>query len=114
MSVIEHDFGKERRETARAFNERVGLERRHEAKVLENPLPYLERAGERIFRLEAALTDAAAAAREPLGESSAEAPPADRETVTIDKAEYERLLRCRAIIDEALAKYGTVVDLGFE
>jgi hypothetical protein len=99
VRIIEHDFGKKDRETVRRFTKLVTLEAQHEAKVLANPIPYLERATERISQLEMALLDAAAAL-EPL---SAE-PPTSVQTVEVDKAEYERLLRCKALLKEAIEK----------
>jgi hypothetical protein len=48
MSVIRYDFGKKDRDSVRRFTQLTSLEAQHEAKVLANPLPYLERANERI------------------------------------------------------------------
>ncbi len=96
-SIIQHDFGKERRETARQFRRLLNLDALHEANVLANPVPYLERASERIFQLEKALFEAAAAAR-PATEG-----PAAPEMIQVEKAEYERLLHCRAIVEQMLA-----------
>jgi hypothetical protein len=99
MSVIEHDFGKKDKEKIRRFTKLLTLEAQHEANVLANPLPYLERADERITQLEMALTEAANAAAydqpnyEPTGE-----------TIEVDKAEYERLQRCKQLLDAAVAK----------
>ncbi len=99
MSVIEYDFGKKDKDKIRHFTKLLTLEAQHEANILANPLPYLERADERITQLEMALTEAANAAAndppcyEPTGE-----------TVQIDKAEYERLLRCKNLLDAAVAK----------
>jgi hypothetical protein len=100
VSVIEHDFGKNDREKVRRFAELTSLEAQHEAKVLANPLPYLERANERISQLEMALSEAGNAARFTIGADAF----ASRETVLVDKAEYERLIRCRDIIEAAIAK----------
>jgi hypothetical protein len=99
MTVIEHDFGKKEKDKIRRFTKLVTLEAQHEANVLANPLPYLERAEERITQIEMALTEAANAA--------AYDPPnyvPTGQTVEIDKAEYERLLRCKQILDTAIAK----------
>jgi hypothetical protein len=96
MSIIQHDFGKERREIARRFRKQLDLDDFHDANVLANPVPYLERAGERIYQLEKALFEAAAAARPPLE------PPAAPELIQVEKAEYDRLLRCRAIVERML------------
>ncbi len=99
MTVIEHDFGKKEKDKVKRFTKLVTLEAQHEANVLSNPLPYLERAEERITQIEMALTEAANA--------SANDPPGyvpTGETVEIDKAEYERLLRCKQILDAAIAK----------
>jgi hypothetical protein len=99
MTVIEHDFGKKEKDKVRRFTKLVTLEARHEANVLANPLPYLERAEERITQLEMALTEAAnAAANDPPGHVPT------GETINIDKAEYERLLRCKQILEGAIAK----------
>lgn len=101
MKIIEHDFGKKVRQTVQGFRERLSLDALHEANIRANPLPYLERASERIFQLEKALFEAAQACLG--GEAQAESP----ETVMVNKAEYERLLRCRAIVDKALAEHAS-------
>jgi hypothetical protein len=98
MTVIEHDFGKKKRQIVRRFTKLLSLDALHEANVRENPLPYLERAGERIYQLEKALFEAAEAAAEPLGP-----PQSAHEIIEISKAEYQRLLNCRAIVESALA-----------
>lgn len=99
MTVIEHDFGKKEKDKVRRFTKLVTLEAQHEANVLANPLPYLERAEERITQIEMALTEAAnAAAYDPPGYVQT------GEKVEIDRAEYERLLRCKQILDAAIAK----------
>lgn len=99
MTIIEHDFGKAARQAVRRFGELLGLDALHEANIKANPLPYLERASERIFQLEKALFEAARAIAPPEGES----PPGPE--VLVDQAEYERLLRCREIVEKALAEY---------
>lgn len=104
MSIIEHDFGLELRHAARRFTRLLNLDALHEANVRSNPLPYLERAAERIDRLEAALLEAARAAARPDGERH----PA--ETISVDKADYQRLLKCRAIVEQALASLGSTGD----
>jgi hypothetical protein len=101
MTIIEHDFGKKDRETVKRFTQLMSLEAQHEAKVLANPVPYLERANERMSQLEMALLDAGNAAKFTLGE---DLHPEKPETILVDKAEYERLLRCRDIVDQAIAK----------
>jgi hypothetical protein len=83
----------------RRFTKLITLEAQHEAKVLANPLPYLERATERISQLEMALLDAAAAL-EPLSA----VPASSVQMVEVDKAEYERLLRCKALLKAAVEK----------
>lgn len=99
MTIIKHDFGKKDRDTVRRFTKLITLEAQHEAKVLANPIPYLERATERISQLEMALLDAARALEpQPLEQ------PAPPEMVEIDKREYERLLRCKEMLKEAVEK----------
>lgn len=99
VTIIEHDFGKKDRDTVRRFTKLITLEAQHEAKVLANPLPYLERATERISQLEMALLDASRALDPQPGE-----PPAPEQKIEIDQAEYERLLRCKEIVKEAAEK----------
>ena len=65
MSVIEHDFGLSNRLTERRFGKLLELDALHEANIRANPLPYLERASERIFRLQAAMFEAIQAAKPP-------------------------------------------------
>jgi hypothetical protein len=104
MSVIKHDFGLKKRKGVRRFRALLKLDALHEANVKANPLPYLERASERIFQLERALFEAAQALKPEHGEQSS------GETVAVDKAEYQRLLKCRAIVEHSLSKLGPVDD----
>lgn len=99
MKIIEHDFGHERRHKARELRRLLDLDALHEVNLRDNPLPYLERASERIFQLESALFDANLAGLEVLSERADET-----ETVTIQKIEYERLLACRSIVREAFER----------
>ncbi|WP_292533410.1 hypothetical protein [Methylocystis sp.] len=101
MSVIEHDFGLADRLTERRFGKLLELDAPHESNIRANPLPYLERASERIFRLQAAMFEAIQAAKEP---ALARAPDVRR--VLVDKAEYERLKTCLALLKKAYAEYG--------
>ncbi len=104
MTVIKHDFGLKKRKTFRRFRSLLKLDALHETNVKANPLPYLERASERIYQLEKALFEAVQALNPEFG-----APPST-ETVEVDKAEYQRLLKCRAIVEESLARLGTQDD----
>jgi hypothetical protein len=97
-NVIAHDFGHETRLTARRFRRLLDLDALHESNVRENPLPYLERASERIFRLKSALFEANLAA----GKAGESPSPSDAAgTTTIGRAELASLLACRAIVREA-------------
>jgi hypothetical protein len=98
MSVIEHDFGLQQRELERRFRRQLSLDALHEANIRTNPLPYLDRASEHIFRLERALFEASQAAAPSDGE------PSSTETMVISKTEYQRLVSCRSIIEKALAE----------
>ncbi len=100
MSVIEHNFGAEERKMARRFTKLLTLGALHEANVRTNPLPYLERASERIFQLEKTLFEAVQASK------TASGAPSTRETVEIETAEYQALLNCRMILEKALAELG--------
>lgn len=101
MSVIEHDFGKTKCEAPRRLRNLLRLDALHEANIRANPIPYLERASERIDQLERALFEAAQAAK-PVASSG--------ETAVVDKAELEGLRECRSIIERALAALGAGED----
>ncbi|MFG1410997.1 hypothetical protein V5G24_07790 [Xanthobacter sp. VTT E-85241] len=96
MSIIKADFGAEKRTAARRLRTLLSLSALHEANVRGNPVPYLERASERIYQLEKVLFDAAAAAR-PSGDE-----PRTAEPVMIETSEYLCLLACRDIVETAL------------
>jgi hypothetical protein len=98
MSVITHDFGSTDRKAARRLRTQLGLEALHEANIRSNPLPYLERASERIFQLEKILFEAVDAATTP------SELPGSSETISVSKAEYDRFLTCLAIIENGLAR----------
>jgi hypothetical protein len=104
MSVIEHDFGKKWRQATRRFRVLLSLDALHDANVRANPLPYLERASERIYQLERILFEAAEAAKASPGVG----PTA--EMVEVDKAEYQRLLECRSIVETGLARFSSDED----
>ncbi len=103
MSVIEHDFGLANRLTERRFGKLLELDALHEANIRANPLPYLERASERIFRLQAAMFEAIQAAKPPMPGA---APGV--ENVLVDKAEYQRLKTCLALLEKAYADYAAL------
>lgn len=100
MSVIEHDFGLKDRITERRFARLLELDALHEANIRANPLPYLERASERIFRLQAAMFEAMQAAKTSAPETTSET-----ETVLVDRTEYQRLKNCLALLEKACADY---------
>jgi hypothetical protein len=97
MSVFRHDFGNEDRKAARRLRSLLELSALHEANIRTNPLPYLERASERIFQLEKILFEAVEAATSP------SVSPISSEMVSLSKAEYDRFLACLAIIENGLA-----------
>lgn len=101
MGIIKHDFGKKTRQVARRFRSLLSLDALHEANVRANPLPYLERASERIYQLERTLFEAAQAATAEFREAPL------TETIEVDKAEYQRLLNCRSIVEDGLKKLGS-------
>jgi hypothetical protein len=105
MSVIEHDFGGRRRKADKRFRELLTLDALHEANLKSNPLPYLERASERIYQLEKTLLEAVQAAKPEFGETPS------AETVEVNMAEYKRLQKCLAIIEKSLAQLGTSTDV---
>lgn len=100
MSVIKHDFGLDRQQAPRRFRKLLSLGALHEANVRANPVPYLERASERIFQLEKVLFEAVEAGKA----CSGAAPSADTDTVTVDRGHYQQLLKCFAIVEAGFAK----------
>jgi len=98
MSIIKHDFGMEKRHNARRLTTLLSLNALHEGNVGANPVPYLERASEQIYQLEKTLFEAAQAADPPHGALLS------TETIEVNKAEYHRLLACRAIVENGLAR----------
>jgi hypothetical protein len=105
MSVIEHDFGGKRRKADKRFRELLSLDALHEANLRANPLPYLERASERIYQLEKTLFEAAQAAKPEFGQIPSP------ETIEVSTAAYDRLQKCLAIIEKGLAQLGSSTDL---
>jgi hypothetical protein len=98
MSVIKHNFGSEDRKAARRLRTLLELSALHEANIRTNPLPYLERASERIFQLEKILFEAVEAAT---SQSAASVPS---EMISVSKAEYDRYLACLTIIENGLKR----------
>jgi len=98
MSVIRHNFDTENRGAARRLRTLLKLSALHEANIRANPLPYLERASERIYQLEKILFEAVEMATSPA------APSGVRETISVSEAEYQRYLGYVAIIENGLAQ----------
>ncbi|MFG1424266.1 hypothetical protein [Roseixanthobacter liquoris] len=101
MSIIKADFGADKRTAARRLRTLLSLPALHEANVRNNPVPYLERASERIYQLEKVLFEAAAAARPCEGDPGV-GDLSHAEPVTIERGDYLRLLACRDIVETAL------------
>jgi hypothetical protein len=101
MTVIEHDFGLAARRAERRFTKLLELDALHEANVRANPLPYLERASERIFRLQEVLFDALQAAK-----TSGAEPQTEDDYLRVGKDEYARLKKCLDIVEKGFALYG--------
>lgn len=100
MSIIRHDFGSANRNQARRLRTLLKLNALHETNVRANPLPYLERASERIYQLEKILFDAVGAA------SGSEAAAA-AEMISVSRDEYQRLLACRTIVENGFKELVT-------
>jgi len=98
MSVIRHNFDGESRGTVRRLRTRLQLSALHEANIRTNPLPYLERASERIYQLEKILFEAVETATSQTGTAGAQ------EMISVSKVEYQRYLACLAIIETGLAQ----------
>jgi hypothetical protein len=100
MSVIEHDFGLADRLTERRFARLLDLDALHEANIRANPLPYLERASERIFQLQQVLFEAVQTVR------AEKAEPSSTREIKVDEAEYLRLKKCFSILEKGFARCG--------
>lgn len=98
MSIIKHDFGAEKRKAAKKFRTLLSLDALHEANVQANPLPYLERASERIYQLEKTVFEAVLTARPAPGE------PENGAKVEVDAAEYKRLKAAIALLEKAFER----------
>jgi hypothetical protein len=105
MTVIEHDFGLADRLSERRFTRLLELDALHEVNIRANPLPYLERASERIFRLRETLFDALQAVKAPTSE-----PETGIRLIAVDEAEYLRLKACLAIVEKGFTAYGNFED----
>jgi hypothetical protein len=101
MRIIRHDFGKEKRLRVRRFREFLGIDALHEANIRANPLPYLERASERIYQLEKVLFEAVQAAKPSQNQASSD------ELIEVNKTEYQRLLTSLAIVEAGLSTLGS-------
>lgn len=86
-----------KRQVVQRFTNLLGLDALHEANVRDNPLPYLECASERIYQLEKALYEAAEAATA----TPVSGEPSQVQSIELDMAEYQRLVRCRSIVEKA-------------
>jgi len=102
MGVIEHDFGHAKRLKERRFAKLLELDALHEANIRANPLPYIERASERIFRLRQVMFEALQAAQP--------SPSGIDEKILVDRSEYQRLKNCHALLQEGFARYGQEDD----
>ncbi|HYE38242.1 hypothetical protein [Methylocaldum sp.] len=95
------DFGREKREAARAFARLLGIVETHEAAIRADPVKYWKIAGEEISRLRLLLDDARDSLRPTFDlwgpPSPAYLPP---ETITVMKDELERLRACARIIEK--------------
>jgi hypothetical protein len=99
-NIIAHDFGHSKRMTARTLRRQLDLDALHEENVRKNPLPYLERASERIFQLEKALFEAHSAAARQHGSDGG---MMDR--IDIRQTEYACLIACRDIVARAFEAF---------
>ena len=94
--IIEHDFGRKERRSAKRFWKPPGAEAATSVRPFGKAETLLELANARVAKLEAALRDAHAAAS-PGEDGAAQA------KILVDAAEYARLLRCRELVAAALS-----------
>ncbi len=96
--IIEYDFGKKERSGAKRIVKSSEDEAQRDPQISARP-PFLDRASLRAAHLEKALRDAHAAHSAFAANSTGSA-----DKILVDKSEYARLLRCKEIIEAALAK----------
>jgi hypothetical protein len=100
MEVIQHDFGKEHRETVRRFARLLKLVEDRDADVLRDPLKYLKQAGDEIVRLQAFIRDLTELTYSPVQNYLRSNDPSPHfDTVQMMKGEYDRL---KAIKDKLI------------
>lgn len=105
MSVVQIDFGKDARDATRTFRKLLGLLQEMDRDILANPIKYFQQASGEITRLRRILDEAKEAERgrvmvsQYLGDSLTSYEPI--ETVTITKADYERLKTVARIVRQA-------------
>ena len=101
--IVSVDFGKDQRESARAFARLLGICEERSADILARPEFYLEQAAAEIHRLRDALRQAGDALRLPAMyyEQDADALCQPIQTIRVVKDDYDRLRRCAEIVEAA-------------
>lgn len=103
MAVVPVDFGKEARESARAFARLMKIVDTNEAAILANPGRYLDMASKRLAEAERFASDLYDALHGPWAASiqRMDGPPEmlQLDTVTIDRRDYAALLALKALIN---------------
>lgn len=96
--VIECDFGKGPRESARALAKLLNLIEAQDADLLANPKKYFDWAASEICTLRQGIRAAASALNIRLNWETDEPMTPSRETVVLTKDEYDRLKHCELLV----------------
>lgn len=94
MSVIEADFGRSARESARKFARLSRLIEEREADILRDPVKYLDLASAEILRLRRAMEYSLSALDPPPVTWDAEAAVQPLRTVVVVRDDWERMREC--------------------
>jgi hypothetical protein len=100
-SVIEFDFGRERRDAGRLLTKLLGILEAQEAELLSDPVRLYRMAGKEIARLHVVLQTARDALRVPVAYGSFDVCSRPSiETHVVVKDEWLRLQACAAIVKQ--------------
>jgi hypothetical protein len=103
-NVTNHDFGRAHRDAARQFARLAGILEKRAEEFLQDPIAFFNEAGEKIGALQMVIEKAADALRIRVERYDPAQHMRPMETITVHKAEWDRLQACARIVREAAEK----------
>lgn len=104
-SVVDVDFGMEKRRHARILGELLGMAEERDREIVADPIKFWTQAGEEIMRLHAYIDELREAAYPPPPElmcfRDAGAPTPNIDSVVVFRKDFEALRRVRAILERS-------------